>query len=82
MAKAKRGVTCKEMERQLGYEVDSSTSPCEFYSDLEPVSDDVDVRTSREFDEYKRNTPYPNSDIIPEEFLSNLDVTQVSSTRP
>ena len=57
MAKRKPTLTLVEMERKLGYEIDSLNYPDDgvkrFYSDLRPVPNSVYERTKREFEEHE-----------------------------
>ncbi|OAF55793.1 hypothetical protein VC83_07744 [Pseudogymnoascus destructans] len=78
MAKRKPTLTLVEMERKLGYRIDSSNYPEEsvkrFYSDLRPVPSSVYERTKAEFEEHEKQRSAKADDIILEEMLPDFDI--------
>lgn len=81
MAKRKPTLTLVEMERELGYNVDSLTHPAEalrrFYSDLRPVADSAYERIKKEFEEYEKKKYHKHDGNLSEKALRELE-TQVS----
>ncbi len=82
MAKRKPILTLEEMERTLGYKIDSSNYPDEglkrFYSDLRPVPNSVYGRTEKEFEEHEKQRSFDEDKIISEKVLPDFGVPQVS----
>lgn len=83
MAKHRPTWTLAEMESEMGYQVESATSPSEtvqrFYSDLRPVPDDIYERTKREFDEYKRLESLKHNETISSGSVPSLAVVEAST---
>lgn len=84
MAKVRPSLTLLEMERKLGYRVDSLTYPNKnsdcFYLDLRPIPERTYWKTRQEFEEYERKTHRKDKRIIPEGALPELDLVQVSTS--
>ena len=82
MAKRKPTLTLVEMERELGYQINSLTHPTEamrrFYSDLRPVPDCAYEKTKKELEERAKNKYRKDFERTSEKVLPDLDDTQVS----
>jgi hypothetical protein len=82
MAKRKPTFTLVEMERKLGYKIDSLNYPDDgvkrFYSDLRPVPDSVYERTKKEFEEHEKQRFCNEDEAISEKVLLDFGVSQVS----
>lgn len=83
MAKAKPSLTLLEMERKLGYKVDSLTYPDErskrFYSDLRQIPNSTYEQTRKEYEWmiYRKEERIDSEEVLPE-----LNVVKVSRLRP
>jgi hypothetical protein len=82
IAKRKPTLTLVEMERKLGYKIDSLNYPDEgvkrFYSDLRPVPSSVYERTRKEFKEHEERRFCKEDETILEKVLPDFGVPQVS----
>lgn len=82
MAKRKPTLTLVEMERKLGYKIDSLNYPDEgvkrFYSDLRPVPNSVYERTKKEFKEHEKQRFCKEDETISEKVFPDFGVPQVS----
>ena len=81
MAKAKPSLTLSQMENELGYQADSLTnfygSVIRFYSDLRPIPKSPHEKIKQEYEKQKYRQGY---NIMPEQYLPELDVVQVKQT--
>ncbi|KAL8957687.1 MAG: hypothetical protein Q9193_005106 [Seirophora villosa] len=82
MAKARPSLTLVEMEKKLGYQVDSVTYPNKntdsFYLDLRQIPKSIYWRTRQELDEYERRTHRKDVRAIPERALPELDLVHTA----
>ena len=81
MAKRKPILTLEEMERELGYKVDSVTYPVEgverFYSDFRPVRVCAYEKTKKEFEEHEKKKHCKVYEPISMNILPKFGVSQV-----
>ncbi|KAI4193078.1 MAG: hypothetical protein LQ348_002978 [Seirophora lacunosa] len=85
MAKARPSLTLVEMEKKLGYKVDSSTYPNKntdsFYLDLRQIPKSIYLRTRQELDEYERRTHRKDVRAISVRALPEPDLVHPQTTR-
>ena len=85
MAKRKPTLTLTEMEKKLGYKIDSLNYPDDgvnrFYSDLTPVPNSVYERTKREFEEHEKQRFLKQDETVSEEVFLDRGVPQVSQPK-
>ncbi len=82
MAKRRPTLTLVEMERELGYKINSLNYPDDgvqrFYSDLRPVPNSLYERTKKEFEEHENQKFRKEDETISEKVLPEFGVSQVS----